>query len=147
MITSYSILIFFHLLGLALGVGAATVKLRLLLKCSSNIEFVPVFLRVVKPITMIIITGQILLTITGIGWLLFGYTITPLIIIKIVLLGLLWVLGPVIDNVFQPRLEKSVSSPGGSPSISITRSLKQLLVAEIAATGLFYVLMILGVLI
>lgn len=146
MFTSYSIMAFLHLLGLAFGVGAATVKLRLLFKCKSKLDFVPVFLKVVKPITMIIILGQILLTITGIAWMFFGYTFTPVIIIKIVLLAMLWVLGPVIDNVFQPKFEKSAPSPGDSASPSFIQSQKHLLAAEIIATGLFYVLMILGVL-
>ena len=145
MFTTYALLVLLHLLGLALGVGAATVKLRLLLKCNSKVEFVPVFLNVVKPITMIIILGQILLTITGIAWMFLEYTFTPLIIIKMVLLGMLWVLGPVIDNVFQPKFEKSAPSPGDVASLPFIRSQKQLLAAELAATGLFYVLLILGV--
>ena len=147
MFTLSSLLGFLHLLGLAFGVGAATVKLTLLFKCNSSLDFVPVFLRVVKPVTMIIILGQVLLTLTGIGWMFVGYAFTPLIIIKMVLLGLLWVLGPLIDNVFQPKFEKSAPSSGESASTAFVKIQKQLLAAEIAATGLFYVLMILGVLI
>ena len=145
MFTLSSLLGFLHLLGLAFGVGAATVKLRLLLKCNSSIDFVPVFISVVKPVTMIIIMGQVLLTLTGIGWMFVGYDFTPVIIIKMVLLGLLWVLGPLIDNVFQPKFEKSAPSSGESASPAFVKSQRQLLAAEIAATGLFYVLMILGV--
>ena len=146
MLMSYSFLNFLHLLGLTFGVGGLTVKLRLLVKCNSDLDFVPVFFEVVKPITMIIILGQVLLTITGIGWMFLGYTFTPLIIVKIVLLGLLWVLEPVIDIVFQPKVEKFVHSAGCIASLSFIRSLKHLLIAEIAATGIFYVLMFLGVL-
>lgn len=135
-----------HVFGLALGVGAATVKVVLLFKCKSNYDFISTFLKVVKPVTMIIILGQVLLTLSGIGWLIAGYSFTVLIIIKIILLGLLWVVGPLIDNVFSPKFQKSAPAPGESASLSFVKSQKQLLVMEILATGLFYVMMILGVL-
>ena len=70
MISLPSLLTFVHLVGLAIGVGAATVKLMLLLKCRSNSGFIQVFIKVSKPITKLIITGLILLTLSGIGWLL-----------------------------------------------------------------------------
>lgn len=38
-----------HLIGLALGVGAATVKLTLLLRCNADYAFVPVYVDVVEP--------------------------------------------------------------------------------------------------
>ena len=147
MLTFSSLLGLFHILGLALGVGAATVKLRLIFKCNSSLDFVPVYLKVARPVTMIIILGQVLLTLTGIGWMFVGYSFSPLIISKMVLLGLLWVLGPLIDNVFQPKFEKAAPSSGENASPSFIKSLKQLLAAEIAATGMYYALMILGVLI
>ena len=135
-----------HILGLTLGVGAATVKVVLLFKCKSNSDFVITYLNVVKSVTMIIILGQILLTLSGIGWLFVGYSFTTLIIIKIILLGLLWVVGPLIDNVFSPKFQKSAPSPGESPSLSFIKNQKQLIAIELLATGLFYVLMILGIL-
>jgi len=146
MFTVYNLLNLAHILGLVLGVGAATVKMRLLLKCNSNYGFVPVFLGVIKPITRIIILGQILLTLSGIGWMLYRYSFTPIIIIKMVLLGSLWIMGPIIDNVFAPRFEKLAPSPGESASPSFVIAQKQLLATEIAATGLFYILLVLGIL-
>jgi hypothetical protein len=127
-------------------VGAATVKLVLLFKCKSNSDFVSIFLKVVKPVTMIIIIGQVLLTLSGIGWLIVGYSFSTLIIIKIILLGSLWVVGPLIDNLFSPKFQKSAPAPGESVSLSFVKSQKQLLAMEILATGLFYVLLVLGVL-
>jgi hypothetical protein len=135
-----------HVFGLVLGVGAATVKLVLLFKCKSNSDFVSIFLKVVKPVTMIIIIGQVLLTLSGIGWLIVGYSFSTLIIIKIILLGSLWVVGPLIDNLFSPKFQKSAPAPGESVSVSFVKSQKQLLAMEILATGLFYVLLVLGVL-
>ena len=147
MFTFSSILSLFHVLGLALGVGAATVKLRLIFMCNSSLDFIPFYIKVARPITMIIILGQILLTLTGIGWMFVGYDFTTLIIIKMVLLGMLWVLGPLIDNVFQPKFEKSAPSSGEDAAPAFVKSQNQLLAAEIAATGLYYVLLILGVMI
>jgi hypothetical protein len=52
--TMYLLLALGHLVGLALGVGAATVKLVLLFKCKSDPAFVSVYVRVAKLITRLI---------------------------------------------------------------------------------------------
>jgi hypothetical protein len=104
-----------HLIGLALAVGSATVKLALLLKCRTDETFVPVFMKVARPITRFIILGLVLLTLSGIGWLLVGYPFTPLLVVKLVLVGIVWVLGPIIDNTAEPKFQKlAVSAPGTS---------------------------------
>jgi len=141
------ILSFAHIVGLALGVGAATVKLRLLLKCHTDLDYVPIFLGVVRPITMIIIVGQILLTLSGIGWMLTGYPFRTIIIVKIILLAFLWVLGPTIDKVFEPKFERLAPYREEGANSPFAKAMKQFLVAEILATGLFYTLLILGVLV
>jgi hypothetical protein len=68
MISLPSILSVAHLIGLALGVGAATVKLTLLLRCRADLALVPVYVKVAKPITKQIVLGIILLALSGIGW-------------------------------------------------------------------------------
>ncbi len=45
MTSLWSILYLAHILGLVLGVGAATVKVILLIKASSNHEFVPIYIK------------------------------------------------------------------------------------------------------
>jgi hypothetical protein len=147
MIPLYSFWLLMHLLGLALGVGAATVKLRLLLKCKSDCAFVPVYLRVTKSITRIIIAGLILLTLSGIGWLTTtsGYSFTPILITKLVLVLALWVLGPVIDNAVEPKFKKLAPAAAEMPSAAFLHVQRQLLVLETIATGLFYVITFLGV--
>jgi hypothetical protein len=145
----YSFTIFLtvvHLFGLALGVGSATVKLLLLLKANKDHDFLPVYLRVAKPITRLLITGIILLTLSGIGFLFIGYSFTPLLITKLVLVVLVFVLGSVIDNVTEPKLRDSVLVSAGTATPAFNRIFHQHLALEIAATFLMYTITFIGVL-
>lgn len=135
-----------HIIGVALGVGAATVKLVLLLKSKSDNTFIPVFLKVVRPITRLIISGMIILTLTGIGWLIMGYTFTPLLIVKIILVSFTWVLGPIIDNAVEPKFVKLAPGPAEKVSPAFVKVHRQYLAMELAATFLFYVSLVMGVL-
>jgi hypothetical protein len=146
MISLPSFLTLVHLVGLALGVGAATVKLVLLIRCNADHSFVPVYLKVTKPITRQIVAGMILLTLSGIGWLLFGYQITSLLAAKIVLVLAIWVLGPVIDNVVEPKFQKLAPELGGTASPPFIRVRKQYLMLEVIATLIFYVITVMWVL-
>lgn len=131
-----------HFIGLALGVGAASVKVVLLLKCKSDSAMVPVYLKVVRPITKVLITGIILLTLSGIIWLIDGYPFSTELIIKIVLVALIWILGPIIDNVAEPKFKQLApgSDQPASPEFSII--MKKYPALEILATGLFYIIII-----
>lgn len=62
-----ALLTFAHLVGLGLGVGAATAKLVLLLKSSADPAFLPAHIKVSKLLTRQIIIGMALLTLSGIG--------------------------------------------------------------------------------
>jgi hypothetical protein len=135
-----------HLIGLALGVGCATAKLTLLLKSKSDPAFLPAFIAVSRPVTRLIITGLALLTLSGIGWLLLGRPFTPLLVVKIALVAAIWALGPVIDNVVEPRFLKSAPGRGESPSPAFVRFQRQYLILEVIATGLFYAVMVLWIL-
>ena len=147
MISLPSLLTFVHLVGLALAVGAATVKLVLLIKCRSNSELIPVFIKTSKPITQLIISGLFLLTFSGIGWLLMGYSFTTLLIIKLIFVAAIWILGPVIDNVIEPRFLKLAPANGQQASVEFAAALNKYLGMEIIATGFFYIIIIIWVLI
>ena len=147
MISLPSFLTFVHLIGLAIAIGAATVKLTLLIKCRSNSDFISVFIKASKPITKLIITGLVLLTLSGIGWLLMGYSFTTLLIIKLVFVGAIWILGPVIDNVIEPKFLKLAPASGQQTSSEFSSALNKYIGMEIIATGLFYVIIIIWVLI
>ena len=135
-----------HLVGLAVGVGAATVKLALLLRCMADSALVPAYLTVVRIITRQIILGLVLLTLSGIGWLLLGYPFTPLLIAKLLLVAALWVLGPVIDNVAEPQFRKLAPAPGEPPSPPFVKARRLYLTLEVSATLLFYAITVLWVL-
>ncbi len=136
-----------HLIGLAVGVGAATVKLVLLLRCRADHAFVPAFVKVVKPITRQIVLGLLLLTLSGIGWLVLGYGFTPKLVVKLVLVGVIWVLGPVIDNVVEPRFLKLAPAAGEGVSAEFVHAQRQYVAIEAVATGLFYAVIFIWVLV
>ena len=134
-----------HLLGLILGVGAATAKLVLLVKSSTDRAFIPIYLRVARLITRQIIAGMVLLTLSGIGWLLLGYPLTPRLVVKLLLFGVIWVLGPVIDNLVEPRFQKLIPESGQPDSPAFVAIQKRYLALEIIATLLFYVVIVIWV--
>jgi len=144
MVSSWWFLSLAHLLGLVLGLGAATVKVVLLLRCRASSVFAPVYLQVARPITRLIILGLALLTLSGIGWLLLGYPITSLLVTKLVLVAALWILGPVIDNVVEPNFAKSVPATGQPVSEEFVRSQARYVGLELLALLLFYAAMVIG---
>jgi hypothetical protein len=147
MISLPSLLSVGHLIGLALGVGCATAKLALLLKCKADHAFVPAYITAAKPITRLIVLGLGLLTLSGIGWLLLGYPFTPILVVKLALVAAIWVLGPLIDNAVEPKFQKLAPRPGESASPAFIRIQQRYLMMEIIATSLFYVIIVMWVLV
>ena len=142
-----SLLSLTHLVGLALAVGAATVKVVLLLKCRADPSLVPAFVKISRLVTRQIVLGLALLTLSGIAWLLRGYPLTALLIAKLLLVAAVWVLGPIIDKVAEPRFMRLAPAPGqAAASAEFTRARKHYLALEITATSLFYVVILLWVL-
>ncbi len=136
----------FHFIGLALGVGAATVKVWLVLKCRSDSTFIPVHARVAPILTRQIVAGMILLALSGIAWLIAGYGITPLLIVKIVLAASIFAIGPIIDNVIEPKYYRLAPAANEAVSADFIRVQNQYLVLEIFATLLFYVVIVMWIL-
>jgi hypothetical protein len=146
MVSARSLLSLTHLIGLALGLGAATGKLTLLLKCRADTRLIPVYLTVTRPLTRLIVLGMVLLTASGLGWLLLGYVITTVLAVKLAFVLALWLLGPFIDNVVEPRFRRLAPSPGDSASADFLRAHRQYLAVEAVATGTFYLIVIIWVL-
>jgi hypothetical protein len=102
---------------------------------------------VTRPITRLIVLGLAMLTLTGIGWALLGRPFTPLLVAKILLVLVLWVLGPYIDKVVEPRFA-TLAPMGGAAASSELRSIhRKYLALEAVATATFYAITVLGVLI
>lgn len=135
-----------HLVGLALGIGGATAKLALQLRCRSDLAFVPIYIAVARPITRLIILGLALLTASGVGWLLVGYPFTPRLVVKLVLVGAIWALGPIIDNVVEPRFIQLAPGTGETASAAFLQAQQRYVLLEVVATGLFYAVVVLWVL-
>jgi hypothetical protein len=130
-----------HILGLSLGLGAATTKTVLLLRCRADPGFIAAYLKVHRLITRVIITGLVLLVLSGMGFFLVGVPLTGGLIAKLVLVTLIVVLGPLIDNVAEPRYAKAVASLTGSgPSPEFASARRLYVTLEITATILFYVI-------
>ena len=141
MIFVRSLLFLTHLIGIALGVGAATVKLALLLKCKADSGFVPAFVMVSRPITRLVVLGIILMTLSGVVMMFVpGYPVTPRLIVKLVLVAAIWILGPLIDRVVDPRFQKLAPAPGEAAPPAFLRAQKQFLMLEGLATSLFYLI-------
>lgn len=140
-----SVLLTVHLVGLALAVGSATAKVVLLFKCRADDAFVPVYIRVARILTRQIITGIVLLALSGVGWLLLGYPFTPLLIVKIVLFAGVVAIGPVIDNVAEPKFRALAPAPGEPASAAFATIRTRYLALEIIATLLFYAIVIIWV--
>lgn len=141
-----SLLSVVHVIGLTLAVGAATVKVGLLLKGLADDSFVPVFIKVSSLITRHIVLGLVLLTLSGIGWLLRGYPLTPLLVAKLVLVAVVWVLGPIIDKVAEPKFVRLAPHLGEPASAEFIGARKQYLTLEVTATLLFYAVILIWVL-
>ena len=98
-------------------------------------------------VTRQIILGLVVMTTSGIAFLILGYPITPRLVVKLILVGAIWIMGPIIDNVVEPRFQKLVPALGEPPSPAFGRIQKQYLALELAATGLFYVILVIWVLV
>lgn len=132
-----------HLLGLALGLGAASTKTVLLLRCGADPDRIAAYLAVRRPITRVIITGVILLVASGIGFFVVGAPLTGLLVVKLVLVAAILGLGPLIDNVAEPRYVKAAPGPGGTRTPEFAGAQRLYVTFEIIATLLFYVITVL----
>jgi len=135
-----------HLVGLGLALGAATAKISLMVAAARDRKLVPVYLQVVGRITRLIILGLALLTLSGVGWLLLGRGFTPILIVKIGLAAAVWMMGPVIDKVVEPRFMRLAPAGDAPLTPEFVRARRQYLALEVAATGLMFAITSLGVL-
>jgi len=86
------------------------------------------------------------LTLSGIGYLLTDYPFSEELIIKLILVLSVWILGPVIDNIAEPKFQKLVPVTDQPVSAEFIKARNNYLFLEIIATGIFYFIIIFWVL-
>lgn len=136
-----------HLVGLALALGAAGVKVSLLLACRRDPGLAPEYVRLARPITRLIVAGMMLLTVSGVAWLVLGRPFTPLLVAKIALAAGVWVIGPIIDNVVEPAFVRLAPAVGAAATPAFARAQGRHLALELLATGLLAAVTVLGVIV
>lgn len=66
--------------------------------------------------------------------------------VKLVFVAAIWVIGPVIDTLVEPRFQRLAPTLGEPPSPTFIQIKKQFLALEIVATLSFYVIIMVWVL-
>ncbi len=135
-----------HILGLALALGSATSKLTLLLKARADHTFVPAYIAIARPITRLILAGTGLLVMSGVIWLLIGYPLSGLLVVKLVLVGMIIVLGASLDKFVEPRFQELAPAAGQSASPAFIQIQRLYVLLEVTATVLYYAVVVLWVL-
>lgn len=146
MFSLWTFILLVHLAGMALGVGFATAKVVLLLRCNKDAAFLRVYLKVVKPLTNILVLGLIMMTLSGITWLVLGYGFSNLMILNLVFVGIVWILGLIIDKISEPRFLRLAPDASEEPSPAFISIRNKHLALEIIAALVFYTLIVMGVL-
>jgi hypothetical protein len=143
----HQVILLVHLAGMGLALGGAAVKLSILVGCRLDPSLTAAYVRVAKPITRLIVVGMLLLTASGILWLVLGRPFTPELYVKIALAGVVWVLGPVIDNVVEPTFVRLAPAGGAAVTPEFARVQRRHLALELIATALLGAITVLGVLV
>jgi hypothetical protein len=138
----FTFLILMHIIGLILGAGAATVKIILLLKTKSDYLFLPAYIKASNPITKLIVSGLVLMTLSGIGFLLYGFPFSDELIIKLILVTAVWLIGPYIDKVIEPKFKAQAEIADNTATAEFKSIQKKYFTAELLATGLFYLVIL-----
>jgi len=141
MLQASTVLSVVHVTGLALGMGAATVKFGVVAR-SREPRIARAFLELSRSMTQPIVLGMVLLTLSGIGWMIVGYPMSRELGLKFAPVAALWVLGPWIDKQVEPRFAHAVAATGDSVSPAFAMAHRRFLVIEGVATGLFYLIVL-----
>lgn len=139
-------LLLVHLLGFSLSLGAAAVKTSLLLACRADPGLVPAFVGVSRRITVLIVAGMALVTLSGAA-LAVEHAFTRWLAAKIALVVAVWLLGPLIDKTVEPAFIRLAPAVGARPTEEFARVQRRYLSLELVATGLLGAIAVLGVIV
>lgn len=137
-----------HFIGLAWGVGGATVAAIISRKAEKNPEIGHAVMKILPAISKLIWAGLILLIISGIG--VSAYVKWPLdmnmLIIKHVVVVLIVVIGVIIGFKIK-KMAALAPKPKGEPSPQFLKTKKQVKNAGIINLILWYIVVVLAVLV
>ncbi len=113
----YDFLQMIHVLGLAWGIGGATINTILIMKAEKDPQIAPVVMGLVPSIVKLIWVAIILLILSGIGLAIEGadWLDTTIMLVKHALVAVLVVIGLVMMFVMMPKMQK-LAPKGGPPS-------------------------------
>jgi hypothetical protein len=140
-----TLFIFFHTVGLAVGLGGVTVNVTLMIKSRFDKELASNMAKILKTIGLLIFLGLVFLTISGIGFMRLGYPVTRTLAVKHVLVVALWIIGPLIFY-FTSKLAKLSPKPREYPSAKFLSTKRKMQALAAVALILWYTTTALGVL-
>jgi putative copper export protein len=113
----HGFLLMIHALGLAWGVGGATVNTILVMKADKNPEIAPVVMSLVPSVAKLIWVAIMLLIVSGLGLSLelADYFDSQVLLVKHVIIAVMVVIGLVMIVVFMPKMQQ-MAPKGGPPS-------------------------------
>lgn len=135
-----------HFLGLAWGVGGATVAAILMAKADRNPEIAPLVMKTMPAISKLIWIAIILLVVSGIALAqLVTWPINPTILLaKHALVVILILNGLYLGFRILPKMQK-LAPTGGKPSAEFLKAKKSAKIASILGLVLWYVILVLSV--
>lgn len=137
---------FLHFLGLAFGLGGATIAAIISRKADKDLELGKQVMKIIPSISKLIWLGLILLIISGIGisFYITGPLNTNLLLIKHVLVAWIIIFGIIIGFRVK-KMQKLAPKPKEQPSIQFLKIKKQLKFFSTINLLLWYVVVLLSV--
>lgn len=135
-----------HFLGLAWGVGGATVAAILMAKADRNPEMAPLAMKVMPAVSKLIWAAIILLIVSGVALAqLVTWPINPTTLLaKHVLVVILILNGLYLGFGIMPKMQK-LAPKGGKPSAEFLKAKKSAKVSSTLGLVLWYVILVLSV--
>lgn len=140
----HTFLLIGHIVGVAIGAGGATMSDALFVTSIGDNRIDRSELRLLKMASKIVVAGLVLLTITGIGFLLTGSPTSPRFWAKMTIVLIASINGFVMHNVLFPIFEQCARDGTAISSAQFTRYAPHLVIAGPVSAISWYSAIILG---
>lgn len=144
MITLHTILLIGHIIGVALGVGGATMSDVLFLTSISDRRFDKSELRLLKIASKVVTGGLVLLAITGIGFFFVGTETSPRFWAKFTIVMIAALNGNIMHTLLFPLFEKCATERTNLLATDFTRYAPLMVTAGTVSAISWYTALILG---